>query len=58
MLEAPTRHPVDWKNPEFYDAASADRELERVFDLCHPTNYPTHVAIAADTLASLAGDLS
>ena len=20
-LEAPTRHPIDWKNPEFYDEA-------------------------------------
>ena len=25
---------------------------------CDPTNYPAHVAIAADTLASLAGDSS
>jgi len=24
---------------------------------CDHTNYPSHVAIAADTLASLAGDL-
>ncbi|MEN9315383.1 MAG: hypothetical protein RIS35_1776, partial [Pseudomonadota bacterium] len=21
-LEAPTRHPLDWKNPQFYDEAS------------------------------------
>jgi glycerol-3-phosphate dehydrogenase subunit C len=34
-LEAPTRHPLDWKNPEFYDQASLDKELERVFDICH-----------------------
>ena len=19
ILEAPTRHPIDWKNPEYYD---------------------------------------
>jgi glycerol-3-phosphate dehydrogenase subunit C len=34
-LEAPTRHPVDWKNPEFYDAASSEKEMERIFDICH-----------------------
>ncbi len=34
-LEAPTRHPLDWQNPEFYDQASLDKELERVFDICH-----------------------
>ncbi len=34
-LEAPTRHPVDWKNPVFYNRDDADRELERVFDICH-----------------------
>jgi glycerol-3-phosphate dehydrogenase subunit C len=34
-LEAPTRHPLDWRNPEFYDHEALDRELERVFDICH-----------------------
>jgi glycerol-3-phosphate dehydrogenase subunit C len=34
-LEAPTRHPLDWKNPEFYNEESLIKELERVFDLCH-----------------------
>jgi Fe-S oxidoreductase len=34
-LEAPTRHPLDWKNPEFYNEESLFQELERVFDLCH-----------------------
>ena len=34
-LEAPTRHPLDWKNPEFWNEAALDQELERVFDLCH-----------------------
>ncbi len=28
-LEAPTRHPLDWRNPEFYDHAALDKELER-----------------------------
>ena len=34
-LEAPTRHPLDWKNPQFWDPASAEKELERIFDICH-----------------------
>jgi Fe-S oxidoreductase len=34
-LEAPTRHPLDWKSSEFYDEAALFQELERVFDLCH-----------------------
>ncbi len=34
-LEAPTRHPLDWTNPDFYDEASLFTELERVYDICH-----------------------
>ncbi|HEY8554491.1 MAG TPA: heterodisulfide reductase-related iron-sulfur binding cluster [Burkholderiales bacterium] len=34
-LEAPVRHPLDWRNPEFYDEASLFKELERVYDICH-----------------------
>lgn len=34
-LEAPTRHALDWKNPEFYDETALNGELERVFDVCH-----------------------
>ena len=34
-LQAPTRHPLDWRNPEFYDDAALDKELERIFDICH-----------------------
>ena len=34
-LEAPTRHPIDWKNPDFYDEGKAMAEMERVFDICH-----------------------
>ena len=34
-LEAPTRHPLDWLNPEFYDEDKLNQELERVFDICH-----------------------
>ena len=34
-LEAPTRHPIDWRSREFSDPAALDAELERVFDICH-----------------------
>ena len=34
-LARPTRHPVAWREPEFYDEASLLHELERVYDLCH-----------------------
>jgi glycerol-3-phosphate dehydrogenase subunit C len=34
-LEAPTRHPIDWKNPDFFDEEKLFAEMERVFDICH-----------------------
>lgn len=34
-LEAPTRHPLNWKDPDFYNEDSLNKELERVFDICH-----------------------
>jgi glycerol-3-phosphate dehydrogenase subunit C len=34
-LEAPTRHPLDWKSPDFWDEEKLNAELERVYDICH-----------------------
>ncbi len=34
-LEAPTRHALGWQEPAFYDEAALEKELERVFDICH-----------------------
>lgn len=34
-LEAPTRHPIDWKSEEFYNEPALMEELERVYDICH-----------------------
>ena len=34
-LEAPTRHPLDWQNPDFYNEDKLLAELERVYDICH-----------------------
>lgn len=34
-LEAPTRHPIEWRDPDYYNHESLFAELERVFDICH-----------------------
>src|SRR2546429_4365244 len=34
-LEAPTRHALAWRDAEFYDVEALERELERVYDICH-----------------------
>ena len=34
-LDAPTRHPIEWQNEEFYDQAKLDAEMHRIFDICH-----------------------
>ena len=48
-LEAPTRHPIDWQGPEYYQEEKVFAEMERVFDICHTcrrcvslcTSFPT-----------------
>ncbi|HEX2531706.1 MAG TPA: heterodisulfide reductase-related iron-sulfur binding cluster, partial [Burkholderiaceae bacterium] len=34
-LDAPTRHPLDWINDDFYNEDALNTELKRVFDICH-----------------------
>ena len=34
-LEAPTRHPIDWKNPQYWEEPMIFAEMERIFDICH-----------------------
>jgi glycerol-3-phosphate dehydrogenase subunit C len=34
-LEAPTRHPLGWQEPAFWNEAALEAEMERVFDICH-----------------------
>ena len=34
-LDAPFRHAIAWRDPEFYDMAAIEAEMERVFDICH-----------------------
>jgi glycerol-3-phosphate dehydrogenase subunit C len=52
-LEAPTRHPLDWQNPEFYDQAKTEKELERVFDICHGCRRCVNLCTAFPTLFDL-----
>jgi len=52
-LEAPTRHPIDWRNPDYYDRASLDEELERVFDICHGCRRCVSLCNAFPTLFDL-----
>ena len=52
-LEAPTRHPIDWKNPEFYDETACLNELERIFDICHGCRRCVSLCNAFPTLFDL-----
>jgi glycerol-3-phosphate dehydrogenase subunit C len=52
-LEPPKRHPIDWKNPEFYDDGLLMHELERVFDVCHGCRRCFNLCTAFPTLFDL-----
>jgi glycerol-3-phosphate dehydrogenase subunit C len=34
-LDAPTRHPIAWQDPDFYDPVKIEAEMRRVFEICH-----------------------
>src|ERR1051326_7158961 len=34
-LEAPTREPIAWRDPDFWDEQKLDQEMRRIFDICH-----------------------
>ena len=52
-LEAPTRHPIDWKSGEFYDEPALFKELERVYDICHGCRRCVSLCHAFPTLFDL-----
>jgi glycerol-3-phosphate dehydrogenase subunit C len=52
-LDAPTRHPLDWTNPDFMDQPSLDAELERVFNICHGCRRCVSLCHAFPTLFDL-----
>ena len=47
------RQSVDWKKPEFYDKSELNRELARVFDICHGCRRCVNLCNAFPTLFSL-----
>lgn len=57
-LEAPTRHPLDWLNPQFYDESAALAEMERVFDICHGCRRCVSLCNAFPTLFDLVDESS
>lgn len=34
-LDAPTRHPIEWKTEAYWEEPALFEEMERVFDICH-----------------------
>jgi NAD-dependent dihydropyrimidine dehydrogenase PreA subunit len=52
-LEAPTRHALKWKSPQFWDQAKAEKELERIFDICHGCRRCVSLCTAFPTLFDL-----
>ena len=52
-LQAPTRHPLDWQSEAFYDEGALEKELERVFDICHGCRRCVNLCIAFPTLFDL-----
>ena len=55
-LDAPTRHPLDWKSVKFYDEQSLNTELERVFDICHGCRRCVSLCDSFPTLFDLVDD--
>jgi len=52
-LEAPTRHPINWQEPNFYNQDELFDELERVFDICHGCRRCVSLCNAFPTLFDL-----
>ena len=52
-LDAPIRHPIDWRNPDFTDADKIEAELRRVFDICHGCRRCFNMCDAFPTLFDL-----
>ncbi|MBI4986165.1 MAG: Fe-S oxidoreductase [Rhodocyclales bacterium] len=52
-LDAPTRHALDWRNPDFYDEAALHAEMARVFGICHGCRRCVSLCQAFPTLFDL-----
>ncbi len=56
-LEPPTRHAIDWKSPGYYDEAACNKELERIFGICHGCRRCVSLCNAFPTLFDLVDDV-
>lgn len=52
-LDAPTRHPLNQNDPEFWDENALNKELERVYDICHGCRRCVSLCNAFPTLFDL-----
>jgi Fe-S oxidoreductase len=52
-LEAPTRHPLNQNDPNFWDEEDLNKELERVYDICHGCRRCVSLCNAFPTLFDL-----
>ena len=52
-IEAPTRHPINWRDPEFFDEEKLFAELGRVYDICHGCRRCVSLCQAFPTLFDL-----
>ena len=52
-VQAPTRHPLGWTEPGFWEQAQLDTELQRVFDACHGCRRCVSLCHAFPTLFDL-----
>jgi len=57
-LQAPTRHPLGWQEPDFYREEALLEELERVFDICHGCRRCVSLCDAYPTLFDLVDNSS
>ena len=52
-LSAPTRHPLNQNDPAFWDEGALNKELERVYDICHGCRRCVSLCNAFPTLFDL-----
>jgi len=55
-LQAPTRHPLNWKEDSFWQPDELNEELARVFDICHGCRRCVSLCDAFPTLFDLVDD--
>ncbi|HEY6863300.1 MAG TPA: Fe-S oxidoreductase, partial [Burkholderiales bacterium] len=52
-LEAPTRHPIAWRSPDFLDEPKLFAEMERIFEICHGCRRCVNLCTTFPTLFDL-----